>query len=106
MANRDCGSCSLCCKILGIAALDKPVGQWCPNCVQGQGCAIYADRLARRGYNLILVARNRSRLEELAKRLSGETGCARRFSTIGAYAGRNVFPILFRNSHDSGVARR
>jgi uncharacterized protein len=38
--------------------------------------AIYADRLARRGYNLILVARNRSRLEELAKRLSGETGCA------------------------------
>src|SRR6201990_1251280 len=38
--------------------------------------AIYADRLARRGYNLILVARNRSRLEELAKRLSGETGRA------------------------------
>ena len=38
--------------------------------------AIYADRLARRGYNLILVARNRSRLENLAKRLSGETGRA------------------------------
>jgi len=38
--------------------------------------AIYADRLARRGYNLILVARNRGRLEKLAKRLSGETGRA------------------------------
>ena len=38
--------------------------------------AIYADRLARRGYNLILVARNRGRLENLAKRLSGETGRA------------------------------
>ena len=38
--------------------------------------AIYADRLARRGYDLILVARNRGRLETLAKRLSGETGRA------------------------------
>ncbi|MGX9147081.1 SDR family NAD(P)-dependent oxidoreductase [Mesorhizobium sp. 128a] len=36
--------------------------------------AIYADRLARRGYDLILVARNRERLEELANRLRGETG--------------------------------
>lgn len=36
--------------------------------------AIYADRLARRGYDLILVARNRSRLDELAARLSTETG--------------------------------
>ena len=36
--------------------------------------AIYADRLARRGYNLILVARNRDRLDGLAKRLSDETG--------------------------------
>lgn len=36
--------------------------------------AIYADRLARRGYDLILVARNRERLDGLAKRLSTETG--------------------------------
>jgi short-subunit dehydrogenase len=36
--------------------------------------AIYADRLARRGYELILVARNQSRLEELAARLQDETG--------------------------------
>jgi uncharacterized protein len=36
--------------------------------------AIYADRLARRGYDLILVARNQSRLEELATRLRDETG--------------------------------
>jgi short-subunit dehydrogenase len=36
--------------------------------------AIYADRLARRGYDLILVARNQSRLEELAARLRDETG--------------------------------
>ena len=38
--------------------------------------AIYADRLARRGYDLILVARNQSRLEALAARLRDETGCS------------------------------
>src|SRR5262249_42922056 len=36
--------------------------------------ALYADRLARRGHNLILVARNRDRLHTLADRLSAETG--------------------------------
>jgi uncharacterized protein len=36
--------------------------------------AVYADRLARRGYDLVLVARNRERLHDLAKRLSEETG--------------------------------
>ena len=36
--------------------------------------AIYADRLARRGHDLILVARNRQRLDALARRLTGETG--------------------------------
>src|ERR1700733_14661983 len=36
--------------------------------------ATYADRLARRGYDLILVARNKSNLEKLAKSLSAETG--------------------------------
>lgn len=38
--------------------------------------ALYADRLARRGYDLILVARNRERLETLARRLGDETGRA------------------------------
>src|SRR3954447_1001311 len=38
--------------------------------------AIYADRLARRGHDLILVARNKARLNELAERLTDETGRA------------------------------
>src|SRR5438105_12836522 len=44
--------------------------------------AIYADRLAKRGYDLILVARNRSRLAALAQRLENETG--RSVKTIAA----------------------
>jgi uncharacterized protein len=36
--------------------------------------AIYADRLAKRGYDLILVARNEQRLNAVAKRLHAETG--------------------------------
>lgn len=36
--------------------------------------AVYADRLARRGYDLVLVARDQARMETLADRLRGETG--------------------------------
>ena len=36
--------------------------------------AVYADRLARRGYDLLLVARNRERMDDLAKKLGGDTG--------------------------------
>ena len=36
--------------------------------------AVYADRLARRGFDLILVARNRDRLDALAHKLTTETG--------------------------------
>jgi short-subunit dehydrogenase len=36
--------------------------------------AVYADRLAKRGYDLILAARDESRLNALAERLRAETG--------------------------------
>src|SRR5262245_38058311 len=38
--------------------------------------ATYADRLARRGHDLVLVARDRDRLAALAQRLRAETGVA------------------------------
>lgn len=44
--------------------------------------AIYADRLARRGYNLVLVARDTGRMDALAQRLRTETGV--RVEVIGA----------------------
>lgn len=42
--DRSCGTCTLCCKVQGIQALQKPPGKMCPNCVAGQGCTIYASR--------------------------------------------------------------
>jgi uncharacterized protein len=36
--------------------------------------SVYSDRLARRGHDLILVARDRERLDALASRLSEDTG--------------------------------
>ncbi len=36
--------------------------------------AVYADRLAKRGYDLILAARNEARLKALSARLTSETG--------------------------------
>lgn len=44
MIGRDCGGCTLCCKVLGIAALDKPKGRWCPHCAPGKGCGAYEAR--------------------------------------------------------------
>jgi hypothetical protein len=41
---RQCGSCSLCCKVLVIPELSKPAGPWCEHCNPGRGCSIYADR--------------------------------------------------------------
>lgn len=35
--------------------------------------AIYADRLAKRGYNVVLVARNRGRLDALAESITDDT---------------------------------
>lgn len=41
---RDCGPCGLCCKVMKIAEIDKPPGQWCGQWRAGAGCAIYAER--------------------------------------------------------------
>jgi len=50
--------------------------------------AIYAHRLAKRGYDLILVARNAERLSELATKLTRETG--RTVETVPADLGNKA----------------
>jgi hypothetical protein len=44
MSGRECGTCTLCCKVMGIHALDKPRGVWCDHALPGRGCAIYETR--------------------------------------------------------------
>jgi hypothetical protein len=41
---KTCGSCTFCCKVMGIAELAKPQGVWCPHCKPGRGCGIYEER--------------------------------------------------------------
>ena len=41
---RDCGSCTMCCKVYKIEALGKPEGQWCTHCKIGASCRIYDTR--------------------------------------------------------------
>jgi hypothetical protein len=43
---RECGDCTLCCKVMAIEELAKPVSSWCPHCKPGCGCRIYANRPA------------------------------------------------------------
>ncbi len=49
---RECSSCTLCCKVLGVIAaedethpiLPKAAGKWCSECTPGSGCRIYETR--------------------------------------------------------------
>ena len=41
---RACGTCSLCCKVLGIPETESLPGQWCRHVAQGRGCGIHATR--------------------------------------------------------------
>ena len=41
---KDCGECSLCCKLLDVPNLAGS-GEWCPHCKPGKGgCSIYDNR--------------------------------------------------------------
>jgi len=41
---RECGSCTMCCKLLRIEELGKAEGEWCTHCAIGKGCTIYDTR--------------------------------------------------------------
>ena len=62
--------------------------------------ALYAERLAQRGHDLILVARSRVRLEELAQRLVEQTGRHVQVlvADLGDQAGLAVVEQLLRSN--------
>src|SRR5581483_5571289 len=42
---RNCGKCSLCCKLPSVSELNKPIDTWCKHAaLGGGGCLIYAER--------------------------------------------------------------
>ncbi len=41
---RECGSCTMCCKVLAIPEMPKAAGVWCAKAVPGKGCGIYENR--------------------------------------------------------------
>ena len=41
---RDCGSCTLCCKVYDVPAVEKAAGTWCRHCLPGRGCGIHETR--------------------------------------------------------------
>lgn len=41
---RECGGCTMCCKVMHVPELEKPAGTWCPHCDIGEGCGIYDER--------------------------------------------------------------
>lgn len=44
VAGRECGTCTLCCKVAAVEEVDKPNGVWCSHCVPGKRCTIYSQR--------------------------------------------------------------
>jgi len=66
--------------------------------------AVYADRLARRGYDLILVARDGARMEALAQRLRGETGRAIEVAPADLTVPADVARIADRLATDPAIA--
>lgn len=61
--------------------------------------AVYADRLARRGYEILLVARDEKRLAEVASRLKARTECLRADLTTDA----DLDAVAARLREDSAI---
>lgn len=41
---RSCSGCTLCCSLLGVVELNKPVFKICKHCTIGKGCKIYEEK--------------------------------------------------------------
>ena len=44
LTSRTCGTCTFCCNLPDIEALDKPANTFCRYCVEDKGCTIYDTR--------------------------------------------------------------
>ena len=69
--------------------------------------AIYADRLARRGHDLILVARNTDRLQAVAQRITDDTGRSVNVLTADLSDADDLFRVerVLRDKEAEALAR-
>src|SRR5690348_640573 len=44
VAGRQCGTCTLCCKVAAVDEISKPNGVWCRHCTKGRRCSVYEVR--------------------------------------------------------------
>ncbi|HVJ41622.1 MAG TPA: SDR family oxidoreductase [Dongiaceae bacterium] len=65
--------------------------------------AVYADRLAKRGHDLVLVARDKQRLENLATRLRAETGRKVEVLVADLTNAANLRAVEERVRHDDAI---
>lgn len=65
--------------------------------------AVYADRFARRGHDLVIVARDQPRLEALAARLRAETGVAVEVLRADLAEDADVGQVEARLRDDAGI---
>ena len=65
--------------------------------------ATYADRLARRGHDLVLVARDRTRLDALAGRLVAETGVTVDVIQADLTRGEDIAVVAARLADDDAI---
>jgi hypothetical protein len=57
---RQCGDCTLCCKVMAIDELAKPSGSWCRHCKPGRGCLVHEQRPAEcRSFNCLWLTDDR-----------------------------------------------
>lgn len=43
-AARECGACTLCCKVFDVPETQSPAGSWCRHCAPGEGCRVWLER--------------------------------------------------------------
>jgi short-subunit dehydrogenase len=65
--------------------------------------AVYADRLAKRGYDLILVARSKDKLNDVAKQIQSTTGRKAQILQADLSLPADVKRVAYRLASDSSI---